>query len=297
MAVTGRFPKHLEVAARTGILIARPDYPMPWRQVAMELNLTAASTQLVDVGSVPAPTQKPQVSAELIERAMAITPQDWYLTLRISQNDIDDDQTGTLERQFKNLRPAFDKHINARVFKVLNAGDGSTYGLCYDESDFFDDDHVDKGAEYQTSQVNEAALAISPDNFNTAYIAATTMRDDAGEFVQFVFDLLVTHPTNNKVAANICANPQESGTADRDINPHAGNFTYLLSPEFDTTAWHIIASKESTKPLLVGIRKQPQLNDMWFDAQQEKGGIHYIQYHGRYVVAFADWRLAYQGNT
>lgn len=297
MAITGRFPKHLEVAARTGVLIARPDYPMPWRRVAMDIDLTAAKTYLVDVGSMPTPTQKPQVSAELIERMLAIEPQDWYLTLWISQNDIDDDQTASLERKFRELRPAFDKHINARVFKVLNGGDSTTYGLCYDGQEFFDNDHVDKGAHYQTAQSNEGALAISLDNFNTSYIAATTMRDDQGEYVNFNFDLLVTHPTNNVVAANICGNSQAMDTANREINPFAGQFSYILSPELDTTAYYLIASNESTKPLIVGIKKQPQLNDMWFDAQQEKGGRHYIQYHGRYVVVYGDWRPAYQGNT
>lgn len=75
MAFDGRLPKHLEVAARTGVLIAQPKDAMPWRKVAMEIPLSASTQQLVDLGSVPAPTRDPKAVKELIEKAMEVTPQ------------------------------------------------------------------------------------------------------------------------------------------------------------------------------------------------------------------------------
>lgn len=290
-------PKHLEVAARTGILSARPNMDMPWRRVAMEVPLSARSTTLVDLGSVPAPTQKPQVVQEMIEKSLTVAPQDWYVTLTVSGNQIDDDQTGDLLRKIQDLRPAFDRHINSRVFTVLNAGDGQTYGACYDGQDFFDSDHVDKGAHYQTSQDNENALALSAANFNTVWVSAQSFVDDQGEYTNYNYDLIVCNPSLNTVAANIVGNPNEYGSSNLNINPYQGRLSYITSPYLDTSAWHLIASNESTKPLLVGVKKPPQLNDMWFDPQQEDGGRHYFQYHGRYVVVYGDWRLAVQGQT
>lgn len=297
MAVTGKLPKHLEVAARTGVLIAQPSDKALWRRVAMEIPLTAATTELVDLGAVPAPTNKPQVSAERVEQALSITPKDWYLTLTIHGNDIDDDQTGSLLRKFQELRPAFDRHIDSHVFTVLNAGDGTTYGSCYDTQDFFDSDHADLGAEYSTSQDNENILDLSLDNFHTVWTAAQGTKDDAGNYCNYNYNLLVCNPSLNVIAANVTGNVQAMDTGNRELNPYAGALSYITRPELDTSAWHLIASSESTKPLLLGIRKQPQLHNMWFDSQQERGGIHYFQYHGRYVVVYGDWRLAYQGQT
>jgi hypothetical protein len=86
-------------------------------------------------------------------------------------------------------------------------------------------------------------------------------------------------------------------TANRELNPYAGKLSYITVPEFDTTAWVLVASNEATKPLFVAIKKRPTLNAMWFDAQQPDGGIHYFQYHGRYTIDYADWPTAVMGNT
>ena len=61
MAVTGKLPKHLEVAARSGVLLAKPSDKAQWRRIAMEVPLSAKDTTLVDIGALPFPTEKPQV--------------------------------------------------------------------------------------------------------------------------------------------------------------------------------------------------------------------------------------------
>lgn len=200
-------------------------------------------------------------------------------------------------RKFQNLRPAFERHINNLVFKVLDAGDSTTYGSCYDTQDFFDSDHVDAGAHYQTAQDNEGASVLSLDNFHTMWTAAKAFVDDQGEYCNYDYNLLVCNPANNVVAANITGNVQAMDTGNREMNPYAGNLSYITDPNIGAAAWHLIASSESTKPLIVGMRKAPALKRMWFDSQQEKGGIHYFQYDARYVVVYGDWRLAKQGNT
>lgn len=299
MAIRGNLPKHLEVAARTGVLVARPNLDMPWRQVAMDVNLTASSTTFVDFGGNPLPTQSPKVVQDIIEKGMTVTPEDWYLTVSISQNAIDDDQTGTAATKFRSVIDSYEKHINQKVFEVLNAGDGQTISAAYDGQDFFDSDHVDDGASYQTVQDNENTLALSIDNFETVYVLAQQYRDDQGNFTNYAPDLIVCSPSGYRTAVQITGNQNAYDTGNNEINPYYGLLKRpISSPYLDSGAWYLLASSESVKPLFVAMRKRPQLNgEPWFDPQQEDGGMWYFPYHGRYVVGYGDWRLATQGQT
>lgn len=298
MTSRGNLPNHLLVAARTGVLVpAERVTSMPWRRIALPVNLTAKSTTLVDIGGMPLPTKQPQVVQDMIEKARDISPEDWYISVSISQNLIDDDQTGQILSKFRGVGGSFMKYLNTRVFQALNAGDGSTISTCYDGSDLFDDDHIDDGADYQTAQDNEYALALTPDNFKTVWVAANQTKDDKGNYNEYVYDLLVTNPSLITEASNITNNEWEFGSGDRTRNPFDGRLSYMTNPNLDTNAWHLIASSETTKPIIVGIRKAPTLIGLKFDAQEEDGGAHIFTYHARDVVVYGDWRLAYQGNT
>jgi phage major head subunit gpT-like protein len=238
------------------------------------------------------------VVQDIIEKGLEVEPEDWYITVSLSQNAIDDDQTGTVESKFRSVNEGFDRHINQRVFQVLNGGDGTTYGLAYDGQHFFDNDHVDDGGDYQTNQSNELTNNLSLDNFETAWVAAQQFRDDQGNFTNYMYDLLVCHPTNFRIASNVTGNPQSYDTGNREENPYSGLMKPpIVSPELDTDAWYLLASSESVKPLFVAMRKRPTLTAMDFDAREEDGGKHYFTYHARYVVGYGDWRLAIQGQT
>jgi phage major head subunit gpT-like protein len=263
----------------------------------MEVDLTSASTDLVDLGGVPLPTTNPKDVDTLIEKTQTVIPEDWTITMHISQNAIDDDQTGSLERNFMGVMPAFQRHINNLVFTWLNAGDGTTYGTGPDGLALFSGSHLWPGAKNTTAQDNVSAAALSLDNFNTVWVAAQQFVDDQSNYFNFNYNLLVCHPTSNVLAANITGNTQAMDTANREINPYAGSLTYITTPYFDTTAWVLVATGEQSKPIIVGIKKRPQLQRMWFDSQQDDGGIHYFQYHARYNLAYADWPVVTMGNT
>ena len=297
MAIGGNLPKHLEVSAKTGVLHSPAREDMPYRRVAMEVVQDSKEGVFVDLGGMPIPSQNAKVVEDMIEKSKTVLPEDWYLTLHISQNAIDDDQTGTLEQRFKNVMPAFQRHINARVFTVLNAGDGTTIGTGVDALSLFNNSHIYPGARYQTAQDNLNALALSNTNFNTVWVAAQQFVDDQGNYNNFNYDLIVTHPTNAKAAAQIAENQEEADNTDRNLNPFAGKVGYITVPEFDTTAWVLVASGEPTKPVFVAIRKRPTLLNIWFDSQTGDGGMHYFQYHGRYTVDYGDWPTAVMGNS
>lgn len=294
----GNLPKHLEVAAKTAVLGARARDDMPYRMVASEIDLTARTTTFVDLGGMPQPSRNARVADELIEKGKTVSPEDWYLTLRISQNDIDDDQTGTLKDRFTNILPAFQRHINSRVFTVLNAGDATTYDLGLDGLTFFSASHIYPAAANQTAQDNDLDIVLTLDNFNTAWVAARQFKDDQGNFYNLPFDTLIHSIALNSVASQISGNPNSYDTANNEINPYQGT-KHLAVPEFDSTAWVLIAGSapDIPKPMFVAIRKRPTLLSMWFDSQAGDGGVHFFQYHGRYVVGYGDPLLAIMGNT
>ena len=299
--ISGAIPQHLVVAARSGFLTAvQGAVDMPWQRIAMQVNMGAASETLVDLGAAPMPTQSKggMTAQDFIERTKAISAKEWDITVWLSGNAAKDDQTGSLLSKVQGAGVNFQRHINKRVFQVLNSGDGQTYGACYDGQDFFDSDHADAGAAYSTSQDNEGALALSLDNYETSWAAAQLIMNDQGEYTQYAYDQLVVPPALFRKAANIVGNAQDYGTGNRAVNPFGQMLKApIVSPYLDSTAWHLIASSESTKPLILAMKEQPHLDAAWYEPGHPDGGRHFFKFYARYEVHYGDWRLAYQGNT
>lgn len=294
-------PTHLDVAARAGFLNATRQgaAAMNWRRVAQEIPMTAGDMTIVDLGGAPMPVESitgNQV-ATFIERKLEVEPKSWEITVALSYKEYTNDQTGKLLPRVMQAGLNFEKHIEKNVFTYLNGGDGTTYGLCYDEQQFFDSDHVDKGADYTTNQDNEYDLALSLDNFETVRTAATLFKDDRGEYVTLNHNLLVVPPALEREAANICGNTQDYGTANRAVNPYAGRMNYIVTPHFDSTAWVLLAESEIYKPMFVIMREQPGLQASWFDPKQPDGGMYYWKFFGQYSIYYGDWRLAIMGDS
>ncbi len=146
--------------------------------------MNAKTVTLTDIGAAPMPVESKGRNQlqEFVEKSLDLTAKNWEITVGLSQNAIDDDQTGDLERKVRSAGENFQRWINNQVFKALNDGDATTnYGAGYDGVAFFAATHVDKGAAYQTAQDNVSALALSLDNFETVKVASKKFVDDQGE--------------------------------------------------------------------------------------------------------------------
>lgn len=297
--ISGDVPTHLVVGARAGFLSAVKKVDMPWSKVAMQINMTAKSVDLVDLGAAPMPTNGSTGGdlQDFIEKTRTVKPLDWSIILSISRNAVDDDQTASLLTKVKGAGANFQRHINKRVFQVLNGGDGTTYGTSYDGKNFFSATHADKGAAYSTAQDNAKSLTLSLDNFETVYNVAKLFVDDQGEYFDYGFDLIVAHPNSRRVAAQIIGNPDDYTTGNRANNPYSGLFTPVYSPYMDSTAWVLIASNEEVKPLILAMREQPSLTDSWVDPMTPDGGRYYFKFHARYEVHYGLHYLAIQGKS
>lgn len=297
--ISGNVPQHLVVAARTGFLTtAAPAIPV-YAPIASTLNMDAKNIPLVDLGAAPMPLRnrgKMQVQ-DFIEKTVNVTPLDWDITVFISHNTVQDDQTATLNTKVRAAGANFQRHIAQQCFTALNSGEASTdFGNCYDGGAFFADAHVDKGAAYTTGQDNKFALALSLDNFETVRVAARNVRDDQGEFLDYNYDTLVVSPALERLAVNIGQNREAYDTANREITPYVGT-KILVSPKLDSTAWYVVAGSETVKPIGVAMREAPNLQSAWFDPEAPDGGRFYFKFYARYSHFYASWQTCFQGNS
>jgi hypothetical protein len=300
MTISGNVPGHLLAAARTGFLSAPAPKATPADSIATTINMDARSIDLIDLGDAPMPVEAKGRTERraFIEKMLTVTPKNWEITVGVSYNVTKDDQTGQLERKARAAGENFPLAMSNKAFQALNDGDATTnFGAGYDSKALFANDHIDKGAEYQTNQDNVYGLALSLDNFETVRVAAMKFRNDQGEIVGYNYDLLTVSPELERTASQITGNPSAYDTANRETNPYAGNTRYQVSAQFDSTAWVLSASGLTVKPILIVVREQPNLQTAWFDPDAGDGGMYYFKFYARYNHFVGNWRTAIMGNT
>lgn len=314
---------HLERSVRVGFLAGGKEYRPLRSPFVREVPSDGAFESYADMGMLPWPIQNAgmmgaggtdsRTGATVTnrmsggrqitiiggqEKSMIVYNTDWEIAIGIEHNAIDDDKVGDLEAWARGAASNFEKHKDYLAFSALNSGAASTYGNAYDGLTFFNDSHVDKSAEYQTTQDNSYAVALSLDNFQTVKIAASKFLDDRGQPVGFNHNLLIVPPDLEYMAAQITLNREAYDTGNREMNPYAGSVRSIIAPGgwLDSTAWFLIDGSQPQKPLNLQVRKQPSLI-IWDEESQGGGGVRYYKWHARYSVFYGDWRLAVMGNT
>lgn len=299
MPISSSVPYHLVAGARAGFLQAFEAATPMWQRIAQRVDLGTKSTDLVDLGAAPMPKNSKSgiTMQDFVEKRIAVTPDDWDITVHISKNAVKDDVTGTLDQRVRSAGERFNQHFDKLCFSALNAGDATTYGLCYDGLYLFSNSHVDKQATYTTVQDNLNGLGLTLTNFNTVWTAAMNFKDDQGEPARYNYDLLVVPPALALSAAQITANAEDATTGNRAINPFNGQIDYIVSQDFDATAWVLVASGHVIKPVLLVMREGPHLDETWVEPERPDGGWYMFKFAARYNVFYGDWRLAVMGNT
>mgnify|MGYP001174196175 CR=1 FL=1 len=299
--ISGNVPNHLVMGARTGFLTSSRSQTALWRQLAAEVAMTGANERLVDTGASPMPKRsKTGLTLQgMVERAKLVVAQDWDITVGISYNAVQDDRTGELMDKARAAGGNFNRHLDKLVFEAINSGASITedFGACYDNLSMFSASHIDDGAQYQTAQSNVNTLALDATNFKTVYVASSLRMDDQGEQTGFMPTLLIVSPALEYEAAQLTGNRQLFGTPNNDINPYYGRLQHIVVPWIDSTAWYLAAAAEAHKPMIVGMRQRPFLQEAWFDPDKEDGGWYFFKFFARYSVTYGDWRLLTQGNT
>lgn len=298
--ISGDIPTHLLQAARTGFLTTATPAVPAYAMIASTYQLDAASGNLVDLGAAPMPQESlgQGRSGDMIEKALKnVEPKNWEIKIPVSYNAVKDDKTGQLEQKARTAGDNFQLHIGQLCFKALNDGEaGTNFGLGYDGLSFFNDAHIDKGANYAVAQDNKLATTLSLANFTAARGAAKLFRTDQGSFCDYNYDLLVCATNLETLAWQITTVRGGSDDSTKG-NPFAGNTKYIDSTQFDTDAWVLVASQLSIKPIIFVLRESPNLQSAWFDPDGPDGGTYWFKFYARYNHVYGDWRTAIMGHT
>lgn len=315
---------HLESAVRTNFFLGMSDYTPLRAPFCGDQNSDGAFEVYADMGAPPWPVQNAGTlgsggvddrtglvtinrmtaggSVQIVggeEKGIMVYNVDWEIGIGITHNSIDDNKAGDLESWAREAGANFEKHKDFLAFDFLNKGSAvTTYGPVYDNLPLFDADHKDPGAEYQTSQDNEFALALSLPNFKTVKIAASKFLDGRGKPSGLNHNLLIVPSDLEYEAAQIATNREAYNTANREINPYAGAVTSIVAPGawLDSTSWFLADSSNTKKPIFIQDRKDAELKLVDNELEGD-GGHRYFIFHARYAIAGGDWRLIAQGNT
>lgn len=299
MIVRSDIAKSLEYGGKAQFLEGRGAWPLQRNLIASPATSTGKKEMYLGLGAHPMPIEARDrvVIRGLAEKYIEIENKDWEVTLAVSHNAINDDRVGHVLPWMRSAGSRFEQHMDKLCFQALDAGDGTTYGLCYDGQYYFDVDHADAKSDYTTAQGNLGTSTLNLDNFNTIWVLAKAFKDDRGELVDMPFDLLIVPPALVTVAAQICDNREAYDTANREINPWAGKFRYIVSPYLGSTAWILACSLLPDKPIIFQLRQGPEMV-VWDDESvAAEGGVRLFKWTARYQVGYGDWRLAYMGKT
>ena len=313
---------HLERGMRTGYLKGSKAYQSLRSAFVNETTSDGAFETYADMGALPWPeevsgqsgdqgtdgrTGAPVVGGLLEggqvtvlggnERSITVYNRGFDIAIGILHDAINDNRVGSLESWALGAGTRFEMHKDFLCFDALNSGAASTYGLGYDGLVMFSASHIDPGAQYQTVQSNINTSALSIDNYETVSLAAGKYLDDRGQYSGLSPNLIVHAVDLTRVAAQITDNAWTYDTANREINPYAGQVSRLAAPGgwLDSTAWYLIVSTLPQKPLNLQVRQAPQL--YFWDDQSQAGGVRFYKWYARYEVFFGDWRLATEGQT
>ena len=298
--ITGNVPDFMVIGARTNFLAAISDTPKNWQRVASVVNLTANYAPLVDLGAAPMPVEAMgrREHQDFIEKALTVKPKNWEITVGISWNTVQDDQTGTINQKVRAAGENFQLDMEKKTMYALANGTSTTdpYHAGYDNLALFSASHLDSGAHNTTAQSNTNSLALTPDNFNTVRAAGRNLLNDQSLPFDYSHNLLLVNPNDERNAAQISNNPWRAGSGDRTINPYQGMVKYVTSPFLTSGQWFLVDEDRSVKPLLMVIREQPNLQSAWFVPDAADGGYYYFKFYARYDVWPGLWPLVLKGN-
>lgn len=300
MTITTNVPDFMVIGARTGFLAAIDlDAPSDYKRFATTVNMTSKELTLVDLGGAPMPVSAKgrREQQDFIEKTMKINSLPWEITVPISWNAIQDDQTGTLNNKVRAAGENFMIDMNRLCFDMLDKGNvTTTYPAGYDGLALFSASHVDSGGKYTTVQSNTNSKSLTPDNFNTVRAAGRKFVNDQNVPWNFTHNLLIVNPDDERNAAQIKSNPWVGFSADRTVNPYQGKVDYITSPYITSGGWYVVDESRSVKPVLFVLREMPNLQSAWFDPEGPDGGTYKFKFYARYNVFPGAWPLIIKGN-
>lgn len=160
-------------------------------------------------------------------------------------------------REYNEMKKRVSK-LNVSVYKTLQAHGASTFNNAFDATFAGPDAVALCSASHPYSPTNAAvqsnllALDLTPSNFTTAFNKLSEMKDDRGDLLMAMPNVLITGIYYREQALKICgpkAGDKEAGTAENDANIYKGDITYIYNPLITGKKW-FVADKDLMSEML-----------------------------------------------
>ncbi|MEN6293163.1 MAG: Mu-like prophage major head subunit gpT family protein [Methanobacterium sp.] len=265
-----------------------------WMQLCTEINSTKATEKYGFLGANPSMREfkDERQPSGFQENAFTIANKKYESTISINVDAIDDDQYGQIRLQVLRLAETTRSFKEECAYTVLTNGDASTYGLCYDENEFFDTTHKE-GTYYTTNQSNLGTDVLSQTSLSAARTKMMAFKDDRGNKLRIVPDTLIVPPELEDTAIQLT----KSATVDAsgNINVNQGRYKILVTPFFpDTDSWILAKTNGVMKPLIYQNRQDAVFQAL--EGNSEQGFMRDEWLYGvktRFAFGYGDWRNAY----
>lgn len=223
-------------------------------RVAMEVPSETRDENYTWLGAVPSMREwlGDREANNLSAYGYAIRNKDFELTVSVPRNDLEDDRIGVYKPMFQDLAYKARKHPDKLVFGLFPK---SFTEKCFDGKPFISDDHVVNAKV--GPQSNKGIYKLTPDSYGAARTQMMCLRDDRGEVMSIVPDLLVVAPQKEAIARTILM----ANEIHQEVNIYKGTADLLVVPELapNPEQWFLLCTKRPVKPFIFQNRRKAQL--------------------------------------
>lgn len=180
-----------------------------------------------------------------------IVNRSWEVTIEVDRDDIEDDLLGVYTPILQQMGEAAALHPDQLVFELIRRGFDDK---CYDGKKFFADNHqIGKSPK----QSNLGTKALSAESYGEARARMMTFKDENGEPLNIVPNLLVVPPQLESVALEILSAERNAFGA---TNIYRGSAELLVAPRLasEPTAWFLLDTRKPIRPFIFQRRKAPE---------------------------------------
>lgn len=211
------------------------------------------------------------------------------LTVGVKRTDIEDDNYGVYTPLMEAMGESTALHKEERVAEAVKNGFEKA---CYDGMPFYSQEHK-VGTEKYSNLTDEK---LNPDSFQAARQAMMSLKNEAGQPLNIVPDILLVPPALEKDARMILEADLINGTT----NINKGLAKVVVWPELadKPTQWHLLCTKRSLKPFIFQERKKAKFTALTKDTDENVFMRDEYLYgvDARNGVGYGFWQMAY-GST
>lgn len=208
----------------------------------MRTSSKAKETEL-RIGSFSDPTEfNGTVEYETPSRDYEIEYRHTHFTkgFMVEQVMLEDMQYDGIFSQASDMGRAFARKQEKDAFSVFNNATSASY-LGYDGKALLANDHPRSRAD-ATAVDNLLALALNSANLEAAILAMQAFKDDKGEEISIMPDLLIVPRALRKTALEITGSELTPESGNNAINVHSGIRTMVIPWLTDTNRWFVVDS-------------------------------------------------------